>query len=335
MRKICAWDVGIKHLAFCILETENDKFKINEWKNIDLTDGNLKKCCATLKKKNKTDTICEAKARFFCERDGKILYYCGSHKGTIVVNIDDIEKEMTIEYDNKTKEKCQHISKKDIQCAKNASSKIEDKIYCANHKSVLVKEKFNNLSVKPLKSKKCTSSDPQDLCNRLYNKLNENLDIYKLLDEVYIENQPAQKNPIMKAVSSMLFSYFVFISQVHNLNLVVKYVSPAVKIEITEGLIKFVEEHIANHDKIKKAGCKCKLCKLNTEITTNKTNFENKYAKYKFSYDSIKELGILYTKYILKENNLTESLDKLKLCDKEDDLCDAFLHGYKKFKGIK
>ena len=49
-RKICSWDVGIKHLAYCIINVKNDGFKIEKWENIDLTEDEKFKCSGLLKK---------------------------------------------------------------------------------------------------------------------------------------------------------------------------------------------------------------------------------------------------------------------------------------------
>jgi hypothetical protein len=75
--------------------------------------------------------------------------------------------------------------------------------------------------------------------------------------------------------------------------------------------------------------CKCKLCGLGKEIEQNKTTNDEVYSKYKFTYDSIKESGILYTKKLLLDNKLSTKLDLIQDIKKMDDPCDAFLHAYK------
>lgn len=110
MTKILAWDVGIKHLAYCILEINDDtkKFTILKWENIDLTDVEQNACSCNLANGKKCSTI----AKFLLTIDGKTTYYCGKHKKQYNVNITELEEKHVKEYDNKTKDQCQHKSEK-------------------------------------------------------------------------------------------------------------------------------------------------------------------------------------------------------------------------------
>ena len=333
-RKILAWDVGIKHLAFCVITGNSKSFTIDKWINVDLTDSDQQKCCGLLKKKkNKEDETCGAVAKFSCQVNNEIKYYCGTHKTQHDVNIDEIEKTYVSTYDNQTKDKCKYVSSRATKtsCVKTANFMINECICCKIHKDTQLKEKIKNMSLKPIKNKKCTSIDPQILCEKMYEKLNS-FEYFKEVTDVYIENQPVLKNPTMKAVSSMLFSYFVFLSVQNKLNINVKFVSPSFKIDLNKDMITFTNEYINDHNKIKRENCKCRTCKLDAEIKINDEKFKEMYSKYKFNYDSVKELGIIYTKKILKDNNLIDSFDVIKICDKKDDLCDAFLHGYRRLK---
>lgn len=333
-RKICSWDVGIKHLAFCIIDVNESNFKIEKWENIDLTDGNQKRCCAILKKKkgDNNEKICNAKPKYIYENNNEIKYYCGSHYSNYKVKPEEIEIKYSEVYNNLNKDKCEYILKSDNKCGKKGLFKFQDTVCCKTHKETLLKKKIKELDIKSIKNKKCTSLDPQELCQKMYEKLS-NIEDFKNVDEVYIENQPGLTNPPMKAVSSMLFSYFVYLFSINNFkNKTVKYVSPYYKIEVDESLIKFIENKINEHNLIKKDNCKCRLCKLNNEIIENKKKFNNEFSKYGFSYECTKELGILYTEKILIDNNIQNQFDLIKNYKKKDDYCDAFLHGYKKIK---
>src|SRR5580700_10782079 len=171
MRKILSWDVGIKHLAFCIineLDTTDQKFNIELWDNIDLIN----------------DT-------------------------------------------------------------------------------------------------KCKDLDPQYICRLLYKKLNE-YTIFLTVNEIYIENQPSLKNPIMKSISVMVFSYFNYLSLMNNLNIKIKYASPVQKIKIDENLIFIINDYSNEHTKLKGENkCKCKTCKINIELIENKEKYKDSYSKYK------------------------------------------------------
>lgn len=334
--RILSWDVGIKNLAYCVINKDNinNSFKIEEWKIIDLTDGNEKKCCGILKKKktDNNDTICGANAKLYVVIDDVKKYYCMSHKSQHNITIQQIELENVTEYNNTNLDLCEFVSPKAKKsCTKKAQYMIDNHCYCKTHKETNVKNIFNSKSLKAVKNIKCGSGDPQSLCEKLYDKLSK-ISLFSDIDEVYIENQPSFVNPTMKAVSSMLFSYFVFLfkfNKLSNKKKFVKFVSPSLKLKLDSDLIKFTEDKINTHNIIKKEKCLCRICKLSTELTLNKNEFNENYIKYKFNYDSIKELGIIYTEKILS-TNLNNEFQLINEYSKKDDLCDAFLHGYKR-----
>ncbi len=83
---IASFDIGIKNLAFCIMQYEPDnpvgkQFPILEWKNIDLTDseGLTDQFCSANLKSKKTDDGNHVK----CKKQAKIVadgeYYCAVH----------------------------------------------------------------------------------------------------------------------------------------------------------------------------------------------------------------------------------------------------------------
>ena len=325
MRKILSWDVGIKHLAFCIINETPTGFNIEQWQNINLTDSDLQVCCGILKKKNKLakEEICGAHAKFY----NGTKYYCGTHKSQYILDLESLNKQYIKVYDNETKAVCEYDSKK-AKCCKKGIFMFDDVICCKIHKDMQFKAKVKELTLKPLKNKNCTDTSPEIICEKMYDKLND-LDCIKHVTDVYIENQPDMNNT-MRGVSSMLLAYFVFLSKSLNIKMNVKLVSASIKIKFDDSLLLYATKYIADHDKIKKPDCKCRICKTAIELNRNKTDFDNNFTKYKFNYDSTKELGIIYTKKILSDNNMDDFLNFINSCNKQDDLCDAFLHGYKK-----
>lgn len=330
MTKIIGWDVGIKNLAYCIINKNNETntFTIEQWKIIDLTDNEEYFCCGLLKKKKGDieEKKCDKTARFYIDNK----YYCATHKKQHIVNIEEIEVNYVKEFNNPDKQTCQYInSKNNKQCNKKANYLFNNQLCCKSHKEMQLKNKIKEISIKPIKKNK-TYMDPQLLGEKMYNKLSD-INIIETIDEVYIENQPTHINPVMKTVSSMLFSYFIYTFKSKNLpNKIIKFVAPSSKIEITKELIEFAQNKINQHDKIKSKECKCRICKLNTDLTTNKDKLNENYKEYKLSYEGTKELGIIYTEKILE--NHKGVFDMIKDYDKKDDLCDAFLHGYRKMK---
>ncbi len=348
-RVVCGWDVGIKTLSYCVIiktTISNQLININSWGEINLADptyicdGQLNSKQTKSAKAKKilnpinTDNInCKCTAKFYYTDSNNLTkYYCLKHKSQHKTDI-NIEQN-TIKLSTKSKVPCEYLSTKNIQCNKASSSKIYDINCCTSHKKNIITDKVKQSSLKPIIKTKCASIDPNDLCDRLYLALNEKIDIFRDVEEIKIENQPALKNPLMKTVSAMLFAYFVFISQLNKQNMRVKFVSPGVKIDLTPDLIEYVQKYISNHLKEianKAKPCKCDICGLNKELPVYLSKTESG-LKHKFVYDSVKLLGILYTQKLLIDNNLYDKFDmiKCKSIKKLDDPCDAFLHAYKR-----
>lgn len=274
-------------------------------------------------KKNDPDTLCDANAKFFCEIDGQIKYYCGTHKSQYIVDKDELEKQHIVNIDNQT---CDYDIKT-RKCGKRAKCTFDNISYCNAHKEMKFNALLKSLALKPIKKKSCLSESPEILCDKMFARL-DTYD-FKNITDVYIENQPDKSNT-MRGVSTMLLSYFINLSRSHNLKLNIKFVSASLKIKFDKDTVDYINNYIKEHNK--KPECKCRICKLEIELKKNIEQHQEDYSKYRFDYDSVKELGIIHTQKILKDNNMLDSLELIKNNNKKDDLCDAFLHGYKKLK---
>lgn len=116
-----------------------------------------------------------------------------------------------------------------------------------------------------------------------------------LLDaaEVVIENQPTLKNPRMKAVSDTLYTWYV--------------IRGMVDAQRPIGKISFVAPA-------------SKLRGVDKEKIEGATNERDKYKQ-------TKQLAISYSKKLLsKDESRKRWADLLERHDKQDDMCDAFLH---------
>ncbi len=142
------------------------------------------------------------------------------------------------------------------------------------------------------KGKKCAKISLKDLSRSLYENLEENKN-FKKFDYVIIENQPVLKNPTMKSIQMILYSYFAFKS---------------LKLKEFKDLI------------LMNAGNKMKV--YTKEIESEKLE---KINKLKSKYSRNKKLSILHTELILEENNNNDWNDFFKKNKKKDDLADAFL----------
>lgn len=323
---ICGIDIGIKHLAFCIItkNNENKLININEWININLMENEIHNCDGILN--SKVPKNCSAKSKFYhTDSNDQTTYYCGTHK------TQHLEPKCPEIIKHKTKESCTYTNETNIKCTKSGSCIISNSIYCKQHSDKFVKEFVKKNSLQEINKTNCMTTDPQLLCTSIFNALNK-YESFKLLNEVRIENQPGLTNPTMKAVASTVFAYFVFLNVTYNLNIIVRYVSPATKIKYSDDFINFINNKINEHNIDKKEKCKCKLCKLDIEYKKNNEEFTINYSKYKFSYEVFKLLSILYTEKKLIDNNLSHKLELLINIKKKDDPCDAFLHADKDLK---
>lgn len=335
-KNILGIDAGIKTLALCVIECDeqNDKIIVdnNKWKIIDLTEREQKKCCGILKNKH----VCGSSGKYCATISGKTYYYCGTHKSQHIVNIQDIENECIKMSSSEMSANCQYKSSKQKKaCPKKSVYKINDCEYCNAHKRIIVNNMFKAKSLRQVKNKNCTTMNLQFLCSLAYDKLDE-LSYLQDIHKVRIENQPVFKSPTMKSFSVMIFSYFVFLSKIHSKSIDIGFASAGAKIKFSKELVQFTNEYIEKHEKDNisnnKSKCCCRVCKLKIELQKNINEFGDSYNEYKFNYDSTKELGIIYTMKIFIDNNMKENLEYLSTHTKKDDLCDAFLHAYRNKK---
>lgn len=130
----------------------------------------------------------------------------------------------------------------------------------------------------------------------IFENIPKKLDLYNLLDVdiVLLENQPCLKNPTMKTIQIIIYTYFV-INGLHKEN------SPISKILFisAKNKLSFYDGPVVE-------------CKL-----------KSKYSQTKY-------LGKEYTKYYLKDNQ--EKLDFFNSHKKKDDLSDSYLQGMSYFE---
>ena len=126
---------------------------------------------------------------------------------------------------------------------------------------------------------------------RIFENISPTLDKYKLLDvdTVLIENQPCLKNPTMKTIQVIVYSYFL-INGFHN------------KSSNISNIL-----FISARNKLKCYNGPEVICKL-----------KNKYSKRKF-------LAKEYTKYFIKDD--PTYLEFFNSNKKKDDLADSYLQG--------
>jgi hypothetical protein len=285
--RVLSFDVGIKNLAYCILEKEicednTCKYIINDYKNnwniIDLILDETIKC---------NSENCKNKITLYTEINNTKYFFCSKHKQNYK---ELLENNPLIIEESNMNEKC---------CFSN-SCKIKSKwdIYgqklCNKHK-INIENKINKNRLLQTYTNFVKSFSMLQLKTKLLHKLDNLKHILLNVDYVCIENQPTLKNPSMKAISDVLYTWFlirgVIDKELHNSNIKeITFFSPLNKLKI-----------------------KNKTEEINTDID----NSTNKYKK-------TKDLGIQYCLEFINYNQ--EYVDYLTSFQKKDDLCDAFLH---------
>ena len=305
---IISWDVGIIHLAYCVLEytEKNNRANINilDWDEINLVEDDRIKlaCCGKLKaKRDQPEQICGKNAIYYFNIKDKNIGFCRTH----------IEQHKLYWSENNTRKlfkqidtehTCTYTKRDGAQCGKKCKYKYNGtettEYFCTAHYKSELSKKIKEFSPQAIKNIMVKEYPTSKLQLTLVNKLDKLAEHFAILgvEEVVIENQPSMKNPKMKAIASTLFDYFMirgYVDKVHNLDIqLVRFMCPSNKLKVNED--NTIEVFKANKDKTKK-------------------------------YKLTKALGIQYTKQLLKNNK--EQLEYLDLYKKQDDVCDAYLQG--------
>ncbi len=316
-KTILSWDVGIKNLAFCVIQKKDLDFKILKWGIINLNDGQ-QKCQFTLKTNNECQDVAKYciyhkdKAPLFEGKENGILYACSKHKEKMMPECKPVSELVDIKDKKKSKKKpteskssskptidlqslicCQNCDEKPIMTLTNTNF-----CWCEKHY-----EKKGKTFVKKVASKKvsvttCSKQPIQDLAEKLFERLDLEFKNFGEISEVLIENQPTLKNPKMKTISSILYSYFIVRGIVDRekskSNITeVKFVSPSNKLKVNSKQTNLILESEKN--------------KVNANV-----------------YKMTKTLGVKYCKSLISDED-NKKIDQVK---KKDDMADSFLQGF-------
>lgn len=165
-------------------------------------------------------------------------------------------------------------------------------------------------------------------------KLHENeflLDV----DGVVIENQPSLKNPKMKSIQMVVYSYFLMYGKVLNINenkiKFIDFCNASNKLKVYKGPIILIEnlkkKKVKNNSLITDFVEKNESEKEEIKNENKETQLKEKKKSNKLSYGDKKKMAVEHVKYFLKENNDKENLEFFELHKKKDDLADSYLQG--------
>jgi hypothetical protein len=314
--RIISWDVGVIHLAYCILEyifdpeTKKTVTNIIDWDEINLIEDDRIKlsCCGKTKtKKNVESKVCGKNSTYYLATDNNVnIGFCKLHLSQHAAywSIKDTMKLFT-QINSDHEHVCNFVQKTNYECGRKAKyvykydgSKL---YYCTTHYKSELKKKIKEFSPKTIKNLMVKKYPTSQLQLNLVKKLDELIVHFAKLgvEEVIIENQPSQKNPKMKSIANTLFDYFMirgYVDKIHRINI---------------KLVRFM--------------CPSNKLKINADNTLSVFKNNKNSADSKTKYKLTKELGIRYTKQLLNEN--LDQLEYLDLYKKQDDMADAYLQG--------
>jgi|LauGreDrversion4_2_1035121.scaffolds.fasta_scaffold00380_8 hypothetical protein len=191
--KILSLDVGIKNLAFCLFDKDDnsDNFKIKKWDVLNITDQEVVKCCFIEKGKK-------------CEIDSKYKkhnnYYCLKHakKQPFIVPSSDL--------------KTKYINKQKLQKLYDIADKYKIPYEQPIKKQNLINAINNYIESKCLDPIESVNASKVDLINiglNIKTKFNEIFDDEETIDHVIIENQISPIANRMKTIQGMIAQYFI------------------------------------------------------------------------------------------------------------------------------
>ena len=190
--KILSIDVGIKNLALCLLEINNNTYKIIKWDVINLC-GTIPTCKQLIKKKN-SNTTCNKNSKY--TKNG--IYYCKScaKKTNYIIPSNDLNS----------------IHQKRI--------KIDKLKQIANDYNLELPNKYKKQDLVDLlcemKEIKCLDTIKQDSASemsliKIGSSIRDNLNDaeYLTADKILIENQISPIANRMKTIQGMIAQFFI------------------------------------------------------------------------------------------------------------------------------
>jgi len=183
---ILSFDVGIIHLAYCLFTKEDNKWKIIDWNNIDLTDRECTKC------------ECGLKASFVQHNK----FYCKVHskKCETIKLFEELFK-------NNNENNCS-VLVKDTICGRKTNYEYDNCKYCTTHAKSKYKALQTSYKLKPYKNTNVSALNFDNTKLKLFQILEEKINLLTA-DIVLIENQPSFTNPLMKSIAISLYDYYL------------------------------------------------------------------------------------------------------------------------------
>ena len=221
--KVISFDVGIKNMAYCILDLSGEKMEITDWNVLNLLNLQTfvqKKCtvkCKTSKKKNE-EKVCGKNAKY---QKGE-NFYCEQHakcdKQYMMPKKDYTEKVLK----KKKMDDLIYIGKQHMFFLDNVKRNKQELIDT-------LRTYFDKHMLEKIEKEKKVTAGETDLLSigrNLKVELNK-LDTLENIDVVFIENQISPIANRMKTIQGMLAQYFIMTND----NISIEFVSSSHKLK--------------------------------------------------------------------------------------------------------
>ena len=297
--KVLAFDVGIKNLAYCMINIDNvnsstnvyDSFYVDElskyWNKINLIETVPKVCACS--------TQCTNPITKYCVINMEKYYLCTKHKKFHTELLKRKQEEFILINESSEKVKCCHTP----SCKTKSKWKHGTVPICDKHK--LQRERVINEASNLIKyESKVNSLTIHEIKLVLLEELEKKADVFLEADYVAIENQPTFDNPTMKAISDVLYTWFLMRGVIDRRKFglselgQVTFVSPSSKLMV-DGMTSMIRERI---------------------------------SKAENEYNETKDVGEHVCKILCSGHQ--EYIEHINsFAPKKDDICDACLHAIK------
>lgn len=278
--RVLGIDIGVKNLAYCIVEKRDGNYVVPEpvnihWNIIDIIKEDI--CCSV--------EDCDATVKKFTNVNGERTFFCGKHARKKHKEL--CEKYPVNKYLLETQEKCTQIK----SCKGPACCKMNGTYLCEKHDKIVTKQLAKDRSLQDYKLIITENYSNDDLKERLIHALDAHRDLFMTVDNVRIEAQPMFVSNKVKLISDTLAAWFFI-----------------------RGLI----DAKSNHSHIQSTKYSASANKL--KISENESTIKELVNQSSNRYAKTKEMGEEECKLMVKHSqNCLDHLSKLKkiddLCD--------------------
>lgn len=287
------WDVGIKNLAYCLLDKKGDKLEIIDWGIINLLVHKSPPIYCNCLKVN--GDICGRRASYYSFPTENKDSDTSENKNYCNIHLKKERKEWAkLSNEERTMKESQIKEWSDKWvCCKDGCSKIATRYCIKNNLYYCTKHSKETDTIKDAINQSSAVRMPMlTLGKILYDKLDKLPQLLKA-KWICIENQPVLKNPTMKSIQMMLYSYFV---------------------------MKQHENKLELHDMI--------LMSAKNKLKVYKDKYgelPKKILSMRDKYRRNKMMAIEHTRLFVNNEHDEEWQEFYNEHDKKDDLADAYL----------